>query len=309
MPSVNCPVCASGTTQQYLVVSGVDYHECLECECLFADPTFMAEIEAGAVQSYQDDYWKMEIAAARERSFGSSLNRVAEIFLYARQPIHNFIDVGSGPGFLLDSLAQLMPMSHHVFHAIELFPPPIDYRTRHPNYVIGQLKDMPHKFQAGSCVEVIEHLTPKMLEGLVQQLSEKSDPGAIYYFGSGQPAFVKNENQSYLDPHIRGHIMSYSTKSLAPIFAKYGFNVIPLPGRTWAFLAEAAPPRAYSVEELLHRIWTAVPENVAALKDKKFGPLMYIMGIESARCYFESALCAQRTSWALSLQAEKDVRR
>jgi len=301
---LQCPVCGAKTIVDYREVSSVRFFECEACECLFADPSFLAEIEAGEVKNYECDYWREEVAAARERSFGSSLQRVAETFLYCRIPIRNFIDIGSGPGFLLDALAMLMPASSGMFHAAEMFPPAEGYRTRQPNYRIGPVGDMPLMFEAGCCIEVIEHLTPSMLRGLVRQLATRSVVGATYYFGSGRPAYVKNEDPDYLDPLRRGHIVSYAIKGLAPLFAEHGFSIIPLPGREWAFLAEYGASTQCSAEELLGRIWTADAENVERLKDPVFGPLMYSMGIESARCYLEHAVCLQRTEWAFQLDAQ-----
>jgi hypothetical protein len=301
---LNCPVCLAPSVDAYSSIEGVQYFECGGCGSLFANPQFLAQVDAGTVKNYSSDYWKMEVNAAKERSFGSSPARVAEVFLYCRIPIDNFVDVGTGPGFLLDAISMLMPASKNIFHAVEMFPPPEEFRSTHPNFFIGSVDDMPIKFDAGTCIEVIEHLTPLMLDRLVRQLADRSNPGATYYFGSGQPCYVKMEDPAYLDPHRRGHIVSWSLSGITPIFAKHGFNVIPLPGRDWAFLAEMGELKSYTPDALLSRIWSAVPQNVARLKDPEFGPMMYSMGIESARCYLESAISANRALWAQSLVAK-----
>jgi len=298
---VSCPVCSSKSLTAYRTVSDVQYFECGSCGSLSADVQFLADIDAGKFGNYTDGYWREELKAARERSFGASLNRVAETFLYSRIPIDRYIDVGSGPGYLLDALSLVMPSSRSIFHAVELFPPDEQSRTTHPNYVVGTLESLPTEFQAGSCIEVIEHLTPSTLRELVRQLASRSAPGALYYFNSSQPEQVKQHDQGYLDPYGRGHIVSYSLKGLAPIFADYGFTIHPLHGRTWAFLAEFDRVRECTADELLTRIWTAVPQNVTRLKDQEFGPLMYTLGVESARCYLEHAIAEQRTHWALNL--------
>lgn len=301
---MDCPVCIDGTGQLARPVDGVDYYRCQHCGSLFADPAFLAGVGTGETGHYDDGYWSAELKAARERSFGSSLQRVAETFLYCRIPIQRFIDIGSGPGYLLDALQQLMPRSSDVFHAVEMFPPPEPFRSRHPNYTVGSLGDLPQRFEAGCCIEVIEHLTPAMLRGLVAQLAARSMPGALYYFGSGNPDYVDEEDPGYLDPHVRGHVVSYSLKGLAPLFAEHGFQLLPIPGRNWAFLAEYGPAVPSSPSDLLTRLWTADPDNVARLQDPVFGPLMHSMGIESARCYLESALRNERTSWALGLETK-----
>jgi hypothetical protein len=299
---MQCPVCQGKAPSAYRLISGVAYFKCRDCGTLFADPAFLDKIEAGQVQNYDTEYWKTELQDARDRSFSNSLQRVAEIFLYCRIPIRNFVDIGSGPGYLLDALSMVMPASRLLFHAVEMFPPPEAYRTLHPNYKIGSIGSVPTMFEAGCCIEVIEHLTPTMLHGLVKQMAERSVPGATYYFGSGNPDYVEKEDPAYLDPQRRGHIVAYSLKGLAPIFATYGFNLIPLPGRDWAFLAEFGPENKCSAADLLSRIWTAHPENLACLKDAEFGPLMYAMGIESARCYLEHAVSEARRQRLLQLE-------
>lgn len=298
---MSCPVCSSKSLMAYRVISDVPYFECGDCGSLSADAQFLADVEAGKLSNYTDGYWREELKAARERSFGASLNRVAETFLYSRIPICHYIDVGSGPGYLLDALSLVMPSSKSIFHAVELFPPAAEYRTSHPNYVVGTLDSLSIKFDAGSCIEVIEHLTPTILRMLVGQLASCSSPGAIYYFNSAQPEHVKQYDAGYLDPYGRGHIVSYSLKGLAPIFSEFGFTIHPLHGRSWAFLAEFDRVKECTADELLTRVWTAVPENVDRLKDHDFGPLMYTLGVESARCYLEHAIATQRTHWALSL--------
>src|SRR3712207_8666216 len=42
---------------------------------------------------YDEDYWAEELKAARERGYGASLIRLAEVFHYARRPVRRFLDV------------------------------------------------------------------------------------------------------------------------------------------------------------------------------------------------------------------------
>ncbi len=95
----------------------------------------------------------------------------------------------------------LLPEVIDRFHAVELYPPPLPHRTANPNYVIGTLADMQRTFDAGVCIEVIEHLTPAALRTLAAQLAAVSRPGSLYLFNSGQPDFVEHEDPGYLDPH------------------------------------------------------------------------------------------------------------
>ena len=299
--ALKCAVCGAALPAPFRLIDGIGYHKCPGCDCLLAEPEFLARVDAGLVGNYHDDYWAFEMAAAQERCYGSTLVRVAEVFYYARRPIGKFIDIGTGSGLLLDAVSTLLPGLRDRFHGIELFPPPAAHRSRHPNYHIGTLGDMDETFDAGVCIEVIEHLTPATLRTLGSQLASRSAPGALYYFNSGQPAFVEQENPGYLDPMKTGHIASYSIAGLTHIFAPLGFNVIALPGRTWAFLLEYGPPAAVGCDELFHRLWNPVPENMQALSGDPFGNMFRAMGQEGARCYLENATAHQRTLWALSM--------
>jgi hypothetical protein len=248
-------------------------------------PDFLARVEAGAASSYAEEYWGSELGPARERCFGAAVLRVAETIAYCRVPIRAFIDIGAGTGWLLDALALLLPEATDRFHAVELYPPPPEHRTSHPNYVIGTLNSLETSFDAGVCIEVIEHLTPMTLRALVAQLAGRSHPGSLYLFNSGQPTFVEQEDPTYLDPHRRGHVVSYSVAGAASIFNPAGFNVIALPGRYWAFLAEFGPLQPVGEDALISRLWHPVPENEAMLHGARFGPLMRSAGIDTARAY------------------------
>jgi hypothetical protein len=291
METPNCEVCGA-RSHPFKVITGLAYFACDSCGSLFADfPAYERERSTRQL-SYDTRYWEMELRSARQRAYGSTLQRVAETFLYCRRPIRRFIDIGAGPGILLDALRLMMPSSAGLFHAVELFPPEERFRTQHPGYLVGSLDDTHGQFDAGVCIEVIEHLDPNALRGLVASLAKKAAPGSTFYFNSGQPEYVMKEDPGYLDPFGRGHIASYSLAGLTKLFEPHGFRIVPLPGRSWCFLAEFEPAAAAGgndVDGLLKRLWTAMPENVSALKDPQFGPLMYSMGIESARCYLEAA--------------------
>ncbi len=73
---------------------------------------------------------------------------------------------------------------------------------------------------------------------MISDLASVSDKGALFYFNSAQSEFVKNKDPGYLDPYIRGHMISYYLKVLQLLFKEYGFSVIALPWRSWCFLAE-----------------------------------------------------------------------
>lgn len=292
---MKCVVCGVPGASPYRSIAGVQYLECGDCRSLFADPAFLSAMTRAAVKEYDRTYWEEELRPARDRAYGSSLARVAETFCYCRIAIERFIDIGSGPGYLLDALQGVLPQQQALFHGVELFPPEQESRSTHPNYRIGTLGDLEGHFQAGVCIEVIEHLQPDTLRQLLAQLAHRSSVGAMYYFSSGQPEYVKGEDPDYLDPLVRGHIIAYSLKGLRPLFAAAGFQLIPLPGRSWAFLAEYLPEQASlqppppTADELLNRLWTMLPANQQKLSGGSYGPMMQVMGIESARCYLEHA--------------------
>lgn len=260
----------------FRIVDGVDYGDCFMCGSIAADASVIQAVDEGRfARTYDDAYWDMELAGARERAACGSLARVAEAVLYASRPVEAFIDIGCGPGLLLDALARLLP-SKTCFHGVEKFPPP--YRTDHPNYHVGDLADLPMRFDAGVCIEVIEHLTPKMVENLADALAAKSNEGALYLFNTGLADFVRSEDLSYLDPYNRGHIIAWGQQALRDIFEPRGFMFIPM--RSWSFAIEY---KCDNRVPLVQRAWDGL--NADVLKDPEMGEVMWLLGRESARLY------------------------
>jgi hypothetical protein len=246
----------------------------------------MKEIDDGRqICPYDAHYWEAELAAARARAFGSALARVAEAVLYCRIPIERFIDIGTGPGYLLDSLSWVMPSSRALFHGVELFPPEPAWRTRHENYTIGSLASFSRPFQCGTCIEVVEHLTPRMLSSMARELAQVSAPGACYIFNTGLTDYVRLEDAGYVDPLRRGHISIWSATALGTVFAPHSFRVHPIPGKSWAVLVEYKYDSAPGSCAITDRIWTPCPENRKLLDDPETGSLMYVLGIDTARAY------------------------
>ena len=282
-----CIVCADRACNPYRAFEGVDYFECLSCGSLFADRERFEATTPGS-RAYDSDYWSFEVAASRERSYGSSLLRFSETLLYLRRPGLRLLDVSTGPGLVLDAVSQLNPELGARLFGVEPFPPPEAHRTKHPNYQIGFVGDLQGMFDGGLCIEVIEHLWPETLRALIADLAKVSNDQALYLFNSAQPSFVKNVHPEYMSPHRLGHVVSYSIAAVRSIFAESGFEVHALPGRDWAFLAElkGAPQTG---EDLMTRVWTPLAENVSVMKSGPFGHLFHAMGVESARCYFEAA--------------------
>ena len=90
---------------------------------------------------------------------------------------------------LLDALAELVPSLAERVHGVERFPPPAPERSRSPNYHVGSIADLDGPFDAGVCIEVIEHLTSTILASLLRQLAGKSSPARSPFFP--QPSFVE----------------------------------------------------------------------------------------------------------------------
>jgi len=265
-------------------VQEVAYFACEGCDFIFADPALLARVDAGEpLRRYDAEYWHNELASARERSFGSSLARAAEAVLYCRIQINRFIDVGTGPGYLLDALSTYLPTHRERFYGVEKFPPADDYCTCHPNYLRSDLRDVGMPFECGVCIEVIEHLTPAMARKLASALAAVSVPGSLFLFNTGLTEYVRKEDPGYLDPYGRGHITAWSVTAAEKVFGPHGFVVRPVPAKTWAFVVERPGPQADL--PVRDRIWTAPPANRALLTDPAMGEVMYILGRESALAY------------------------
>lgn len=298
MTTVVCPVCRAGKSTIHAVIDGYTFYACGLCDSLHIDPATLAAIDAGRAQlgEYAGEYWQQERVGALERAEGIALCRAGEAILYCRRPVRRFLDVGAGPGFLLQKLQELLDPGAEIFHGVEKFPPP--YANRGANFHEGGIEALSGTFDAGVCIEVVEHLTPRMLDGLAAGLARLSAPGSYWLFNTGMPDYVRNEDPRYLDPATRGHIISYSIKGLSRIFGRHGFEVGALPGKSFAFHAEFRPVEQPSYDA---RIYQALPENTALLQ--RHG-LLYHAAFESARSYMYFQGYLDRTRWARSLEAE-----
>lgn len=277
---MRCGVCGA-LAQHWKMVDGHDYSYCRDCECIAINQEALSLVDSNNFpRNYDRSYWESEVSAAKERSWGSSVARVAETILYCAIPIRRFVDIGSGPGFLLDSLDYYLPSSSELFYGVEKFPPEI--HSKHANYTIGDLKDVEGSFDAGVCIEVIEHLTPAMLEDLANSMAMRSVPGSLYLVNTGLSAYVQSEDPGYLDPLNRGHIIAWGIPALRSIFEPKGFTVTPFSGRTWAFCLEFQSTCAQSIQ---NRIWSPPAENRKILHDRFTGSVLYSLALDAARIY------------------------
>lgn len=282
-----CPCCQSLLTEELLQVSQFNYFQCNNCSTLFIDPKVIEQIDQGmGLIEYTESYWQNEVHSALERAYSVALARMAELLHYSRIPVTHFLDLGTGPGYFLDAVTAYLPEHHHVFYGVEKFPPPAIHRTQSKNYFIGDLRELPFRVDAGLCMEVIEHLTPRMLAKLLDDLAAISTEQAIYIFNSGQPSYVLHEDMNYLDPIVRGHILSYSLDAVKRIAQPHGFTLFPLVGKTWAFVLEYHSCQTASTpKQFQQRIWNALPENLALLQDSRMGSALRLLGLETARAY------------------------
>ncbi|TAN03673.1 MAG: methyltransferase domain-containing protein [Rhodanobacteraceae bacterium] len=289
-----CPVCEAGASRFHARIDGYDYFQCVECDSLFIDWATLDRIDAGeSTRIYDESYWNAELHSARERADGVSLARAGEAILYTRRPVERFLDVGTGPGYLLDALARHFPAHPDMFHGVELFPP--DEHSNHPNYRVGDVGDLQDRFDAGACIEVVEHLTPKMLGRVARGLAAISNPGTLWLFNTGMPEYVLEEDPGYLDPLRRGHIVSYGLRGVAHLFEPHGFRVSGIPGKSYAWFAEFKPVESPGFDE---RVYRPLPGNRRLLEE--FG-LLFQAAFESAR-----ASLYMQTAWAQSRHGPTD---
>ncbi|WP_395624656.1 class I SAM-dependent methyltransferase [Thermomonas sp.] len=295
MTSFDCPICVSGRSAGYAVIDGYPYFTCAQCGSIHIDPDVIAMLDAGGslVGDYTEEYWQQERVGAIERASGVSLCRAGEAILYCRRPVRRFLDLGAGPGFLLQELHRLIDPSAEIFHGVEKYPPP--YAASCPNFHIGGIEALEGRFDAGVCIEVVEHLTPRMLDRMLADLATVSEPGSLWLFNTGMPDYVRNEDPAYLDPRHRGHIISYSLAGVTPYFEAHGFRVSALPGRSFGFFVEFEPSES---PEFDARLYHPVPENLSLLQRNG---LLHQASFEAARFYYYQAEYMVRTQWALSL--------
>lgn len=275
-----CAVC-DGPAPLWAVVEGYRFTDCPRCGSISLDRDEIRRIDAGSsLRRYDNDYWQDEVRAARERAWGSSLALAAQAIHLCQRSVDRFIDIGSGDGSLLDAISYHLPSFQHNIYGIELFPPAS--HTQHPGYIIGDLDQSHHQFDCGVCVEVVEHLTPKMLDRLVAALARHALPGGCFVFNTGLSDYVRKEDRSYIDPLYRGHIVSYGFAAMAQIFSRHQFRVSNLGQRNWAFIAEYKPTIDFDLDA---RIWNPLPENLARLQDPVSGSLMAITARDSLRAF------------------------
>ena len=210
---MRCAVCEADAAQPYRTVDGVAYFRCAICGSLFAHPA-SARIEPAS--PYTDEYWRSELERGartllrpRDPARGGDhrLLPPADARLHRHRRRHRLAARCAGDA----AAGGDRPVPRRGTVSTAAAAPHRSMR----NYVIGTLADMRRTFDAGVCIEVIEHLTPATLRTWSRSLPRCRAPGSLYLFNSGQPAFVEREDPGYLDPHGRGHVVSYSLAGAA----------------------------------------------------------------------------------------------
>ncbi len=279
---MNCPICLSlKNIDLFLPCNIGNFFECRSCDFIFFFNDAAAGSSIGNPINYEDLYWAEELLAAKNRAFGVSIARAAEVFILARKPIKNFLDIGTGPGFFLDAILKYLPDSDATFLGVEMFPPENQFQTTHPGYRTGWLDQFDDEsLDGGICIEVLEHLSSSEVKDLFSLLFIKATNGATFMFNTGLTEYVKNEDMAYLDPTVRGHISLCPVNALRNLVSDVGWTFSPIPNRSWAFLAEKCPEAQV---ELSTRVWNPVPENVKAICGSSNSQLLYLLGRDSLR--------------------------
>ena len=290
-----CPVCGGSGRLAYHAVAGekmpqYNYYKCEDCGTIYIQTDILDMMDCGhQLIEYKEEYWKMEHDSAIDRCYGANLARLAEAIYYCQIPIHKCLDIGAGGGYLLDALLGYLPTKEDAFWAIEKYPPKEEWRTKSPHYIIGKYSALrEHQFECGICVEVVEHLTPKMLVEIFSEVAKASVPGSLYLLNFGFASYVADEGQEqYLDPFVRGHIMSYSVRGLQALLEPLKFQVLPIRGKSWCIAIEYREETdvRFGGEDITDRIWSALPENLALLEDPIMGSALKVLGLESVRAY------------------------
>lgn len=114
---MTCPVCEAGKSAFHAKVDGYDYAQCGSSMSLYIATDVLADIDNGiSTRLYDGAYWNEELCLVCMRARGESLTRVGETLLYCQRPVTRFLDVGTGPGYLLDELARQYPGQPGLFH-------------------------------------------------------------------------------------------------------------------------------------------------------------------------------------------------
>jgi len=151
---MKCVVCKDGDVKLFKKITkdntSYDYYIYSDCSSIFLDPELLNKIDKGErITSYSNEYWDKEISSAKQRAFGVGMSRMSEVFYYSRIPIKKFLDIGTGPGYFLDAIEKYLPSRKEMYYGSEKYPPIEKYCTNSCNYIIGELRDIKLKFDAG----------------------------------------------------------------------------------------------------------------------------------------------------------------
>jgi cyclopropane fatty-acyl-phospholipid synthase-like methyltransferase len=235
--------------------------------------------------TYDENYWESEANSALERARSGSLERFLELVVLSRIPIRSWLDMGTGGGQLLDEVNKLFG---DVFEqrGIELYPPGVQFRTKHEGFIIGEFEDLKNvEFDAITSIEVLEHLDPQEARKMFENIERLLTNGGIALINSGNDLYVEYEDLGYLDPIYRGHNYIYSLDSVQLLIKDLKLKLIRRSNSNWSFFLQKVDnfvPQLTSVKECL---WTTHPFNRQLLYKVQNNDLLFLLGRESLRVY------------------------
>ncbi|MCW5579978.1 MAG: hypothetical protein KIS72_01360 [Luteimonas sp.] len=191
-PDVACVICGENSPH-YRDVDGYAFHACSGCGSIHVDPELIHLMDQGKgpVGKYEKDYWEQERLAAVERAAGLALCRAGEAILYCRRPVRRFLDSRHRPG-LPAAQAALSCLIPRARSSTAWRSSRAALRRCGPGFHHGDLSELEGKSDAGVCIEVVEHLTPRMLEGIAAGLARVSQPDSLL-FNTECPEYVQDD--------------------------------------------------------------------------------------------------------------------
>ena len=103
-----CPIC-NNKSEVYTNIENIDYFNCRSCDFIFIDLEFISKIDNGnSVVEYTENYWNNELKSAKKRAYDDVVGRMTELIYYAKRPIQTMVDIGTGPGYILDFVDENM---------------------------------------------------------------------------------------------------------------------------------------------------------------------------------------------------------
>ena len=260
---MRCAVCKANAAQRYRNVDGVGYLRCGACGSLFADPDFLAAEQLSSMPTTTGGMSCMRRGSAASARRCCAWRRRSRIVVCrsARSSISAPAPVGC---------------SMHLRHCCQRrsIGSMRSSSIRRPRRTAPAIRTTSsarwtacdRTFDAGVCIEVIEHLTPTTLRSLVAQLAAVSRPGSLYLFNSGQPDFVEREDPGLSrSARPRPHRLVFAALVPRASSGRPGSMSSRCPAAPGLFLPSSGRCSLVDADALIARLWHPVPENVSML--------------------------------------------